>query len=157
MKIEALHFLRQLYQRDKKIFTAVVVYAFGILYYCWHQREEFPFLLYGMYSLREKPQETYVRYTFEADGREQSYAGFLDPKRQLISSAQQNGADEYSAGRLTNEQMRALTDWLYKLYFSPWEAHPNKQLEIYQLTYAYNQDGRPQLLKRDLLYRNVRP
>jgi hypothetical protein len=46
---------------------------FGVLYYASRQREEFPFFLYGMYSLNELPQQNYYTYSITIGDQEIKY------------------------------------------------------------------------------------
>src|SRR3954470_5101115 len=87
-------FLGRLYKADKKVFALIVIFIAGTLYclincntFLFSKRcEEFPFLLYGMYSLREEQQPTYTTYSLFIDGKEVNHSRLKDSQRELILS-----------------------------------------------------------------------
>src|SRR3954465_11714962 len=87
-------YLSRLYKADKKVFALVALFILGTVYciincntFLFSKRcEEFPFLLYGMYSLREEPQPTYTSYSLVIDGKEVNYSRLKDSQRELILS-----------------------------------------------------------------------
>src|SRR3954468_17221891 len=87
-------YLVRLYKADEKVFALVALFILGTLYclincntFLFSKRcEEFPFLLYGMYSLREEPQPTYTTYSLVIDGKEVNYSRLKDSQRELILS-----------------------------------------------------------------------
>lgn len=149
-------YLAKLYRADKGLFAVVLVLILGTLYGVRYSREEFPFLLYGMYSLKEEPQQSYTTYRFVVDSMELPYTDFLDPKKELIAEPLKSGAIQYQEGKFTESKMVELTDWLYRLYYTPWESDKHYRQEIYKLNCVYNSTGRPYVVKKELVYSHAR-
>src|SRR5688572_7538046 len=94
MEIFKNTFLFRLFNADKKLLAVIAFFASGTLYCVFNcntflftrRCEEFPFLLYGMYSLKAEAQETYTAYSFVIDGKEVNYSKLKDSQRELITS-----------------------------------------------------------------------
>jgi hypothetical protein len=151
MKVLEKLFLYKLLKADKALFAFVCLYMLGILYYSLRQREEFPFLLYGMYSLKETPQPTYTTYSIQLEGQEIKYAKLRDPQREMISSTVINAVPMMESGKMGNDDELKLKKWLME-YCGDVRLMGENKMDVYRLTCSYDQDGKAQILKKDLIY-----
>jgi hypothetical protein len=135
-------YLYQLYCGFKLLFFVVAVWALGTLWFVLKSHEEFPFLLFGMYSLREPVQEEYLAYSIVVNGKEIVYKDISDSQQELVSTSLSNAA----ALKANPLATTGFINWL-RNYTS---AH--KPMEIYRLTCFYSADGKPQIKKRELIY-----
>ena len=78
-------FLFRVYREFKLLFVMLIVFMVGTLWFALKSREEFPFLLFGMYSLKEEAQEEYIAYSIVVDGNEIIYKSMSDAQRELVS------------------------------------------------------------------------
>lgn len=138
-------FLHKAYKEFKLLFVIVCVWALGTLYFALKSREEFPFLLFGMYSLKEEARAEYVTYSVVVDGSEIVYENMPDAEKELMATSVGNAADLLNNGRSTVANT-GFINWV-KRY-----AARGKPLEIYRLTCHYNVNGQPLIKKRTLLY-----
>ena len=134
-------FLFRVYREFKLLFVMLIVFMVGTLWFALKIREEFPFLLFGMYSLKEEAQEEYIAYSIVVDGNEIIYKSMSDAQRELASTTLINTLAINNP--LSNT---GFTNWL-KRYKAG-----NKPLEIYKLTCLYLPDGKPLIMKRELIY-----
>lgn len=152
-------YLFQLYKSDKKIFALVALYIAGIAYCIvncntfWFAKrcEEFPFLLFGMYSLYEKPQDTYTTYSIVIDGRGVNYSKLKDSQRELMNSPLLHSIALFDSTGKHDEKLMQLREWLFRYSVDMRGLETNK-MEVYELTCAYNENGVPHILKKELLY-----
>ena len=94
-------FLFRLFRADKLLFGVIAFYMLGVAYYALRQREEFPFFLYGMYSLKEKPQPTYSTYSIVIDDVEIRYARLRDAQRELMTASIDDALPLLAEGKLS--------------------------------------------------------
>lgn len=134
-------FLFRVYREFKLLFVVAIIFIVGTLWFALKSREEFPFLLFGMYSLKEEAQEEYIAYSIMVDGSEIVYKNMYDPQRELVSTTLSNTVAVN--GLLSNT---SFTNWL-----KGYTAGGNP-MEIYKLTCTYLPDGKPQITKRELIY-----
>jgi hypothetical protein len=147
-------YLGRLYRADKKVFALVSFFIVGTIYCLFNcstflfsnRCEEFPFLLYGMYSLREEPQETYTAYSLVIDGKEVNYSKLKDSQRELILSPL-----SHLSTSIDSNEFRQFKEWLFRYSVDMRGLETNK-MDVYKLTCAYKQDGTPQVLKKELFY-----
>ena len=142
MEIQERFFLFRLYREFKLLFVVVVVLLLGTLWFALKSHEEFPFLLYGMYSLKEESQNEYIAYSIVVHGKEIVYQNRPDAQQELVAGALR-GAVSLPTNPLANE---AFIHWL-RAYSTNGEP-----LEIYKLTCVYAADGKPQIQQRELIY-----
>ena len=137
-------FIFQLYRDFKLLFVVVLGLVFGTLWFALKSREEFPFLLFGMYSLKEDGQNEYTAYSIVMGEKELVYNDMKDAEQELIETSLGNAA------ALKGDPLKTtgFANWLKK--------YTNKRgpLEIYKLTCLYTEDGKPLIRKRELIYRN---
>ncbi len=138
-------FLFRAYKEFRLLFVVVCIWAVGSLYYALKSHEEFPFLLFGMYSLKEEAQLDYVAYSVVVDGHEIVYEDLPDAEKELIATSVGNAADVITSQNRTIASA-GFINWV-KRY-----AANGKPLEIYRLTCLYASDGNPLIKKRELLY-----
>jgi len=134
-------YLVKLYKHSKILFTIITLYIAGVLYYAAHQREEFPFLLYGMYSLKEVGQPQYVTYAIKVNGEELDYQILPDAKRELITSPvyQVAGSDSTS-------DVQKIKAWLSK-YLADRKQYKS-EIEISRVVCSYGPNGKPYVLSK---------
>jgi hypothetical protein len=150
-------YLALLYKADKKVFALISFFILGTLYciincntFLFSNRcEEFPFLLYGMYSLREKPQEIYTTYSLVIDDKEVNYSKLKDSQRELILSPLEHLDDG-----IDSTKFKPFKEWLFRYSVDMRGLETNK-MDVYKLTCAYKEDGSPQVLKKELFYTYV--
>ncbi len=142
MKIPGHLFLFRLYNEFKLLFVVAVVFIMGTGWFALHSHEEFPFLLFGMYSLKEKKQAEYIAYTIAVDGHEIIYNNMPDAQQELVATTLANAA---------SLKTNPLADAAFIIWLKCYTVN-NKPLEIYKLTCVYNADGIPQITTRELLY-----
>jgi len=134
-------FLFRLYREFKLLFGIALVFLFGTLWFALKSHEEFPFLLFGMYSLKEETHEEYLAYSIVVDGEEIVYRNMNDAQHELVATSLSNTVAVNIP--LSNT---GFINWL-KRYSSG-----NKPMEIYKLTCLYTQEGQPLVRKRELIY-----
>ena len=124
-------FLHKAYREFKLLFAMVAVWAVGTLWYALHSHEEFPFMLFGMYSLKQEAKPEYTQYALiTADGKEFIYANLKDPQRELL----QHG------------MVQVVTDTNAAPAFSKWVRQHitgGQTFTIVQRNYTYNAIGHP--------------
>lgn len=143
-------FLYRLFKADRVLFTVICVYILGILYYVSWQREEFPFLLYGMYSLKEEPKPTYTAYSVELAGQEIKYAKLRSTQRELIISTIEHAIPMLENGKIGKEDELKLKKWLMD-YCGDVRLMGQNKMDIYRLTCKYGDIGNIQVLKKELV------
>lgn len=134
-------FLFRAYHEFKLLFVLVVIFVAGTLWFALKSHEEFPFLLFGMYSWKEEAQEEYLVYSIVVDGEEIVYRNMNDAQHELVATSLSNTVAVNNP--LSNT---GFNNWL-KRYTSG-----NKPMEIYKLTCLYTQEGQPFVRKRELIY-----
>jgi hypothetical protein len=147
-------FLFRLFGKDKLLFGFIVVYMAGVLYYASRQREEFPFFLYGLYSLKEPPKETYTTYSIEVDQMEIKYGKLRDSQRELITSSMENAIPLIEAGKLSAKDEADFKAWLMR-YCLDMRLSGDNKMNIYKLTCNYDSAGQVKILKKELVYSYV--
>ncbi|HLP52603.1 MAG TPA: hypothetical protein VK154_17060 [Chitinophagales bacterium] len=123
-------FIYKAYREFKLLFAIVGVWAIGTLWFALHSREEFPFLLFGMYSLKEEARSEYETYSVVVDGKELVYADYRDARRELLVSAVSNNA---ARNTLAAERFQL---WVK-------QTTGGKPFEIVKRKYSYNDKGQP--------------
>ncbi len=147
-------FLFRLFRADKLLFGVIAFYMLGVAYYALRQREEFPFFLYGMYSLKEKPQPTYSTYSIVIDDVEIRYARLRDAQRELMTASIDNALPLLAAGKLSAADEQKFKAWLMN-YCLDMRMTSDSKMNIFKLTCSYDDAGRIKVLKKDLVYTYV--
>lgn len=140
-------YLFRLYTQFKALFVVVCMFIGGTLWFAFHSHEEFPFLLYGMYSLPESANDTCEWYSIELFGREITYEDFPDTKRELITSPLYH----YNSEKPTNITPTEFYGWLF-FYLQKTVSLEGPQIKVNQYLYRYNKQGRPILLSKKVVY-----
>lgn len=135
-------YLFRLYNEFKLLFAVVVILILGTTYFALKSREEFPFLLFGMYSLKEESQDEYIAYSIVVDGKELICGNMRDAEVELVETTLSNTVSLNANPHATT----AFGNWL-KRYTAE-----GKAMEIYKLTCLYEQEGKPVIQKRELIY-----
>ncbi|MCX6199938.1 MAG: hypothetical protein NTY88_12080 [Bacteroidetes bacterium] len=138
MKFIQHTYLFRLYAEFKLLFVSVCIFILATSWFALHTSEEFPFLLYGMYSLKEEATETYTAYSILVDGKELKYADMHDTREELISSL---------IRELDSPATEVKEAWLCNKISSS-----AKQIQVFKLTCNYTADGLPHVLQKQLMY-----
>jgi hypothetical protein len=152
-KYDQLYLVR-LYKEERKVFALVIVFIMGTLYCIFNcntflftkRCEEFPFLLFGMYSLREEPQQTYTTYSLVIDGKEVNYSRLKDSQRELILSPL-----SHLSSSIDSADFKRYKEWLFR-YSVDMRGLETNRMDVYKLTCAYRANGTPEILKKELVY-----
>ena len=144
-------FLYRLFKADKLLFAAISLYILGVLYYTRWQREEFPFFLYGMYSLKELPQQTYTAYAIELDSQQVKYSKLRDAQRELINSTLTQVVPMIDSGRIKEQDLALYKSWLMN-YTADMRLLGDNKMHVYKLTCNYDEHGHAGILKKELVY-----
>ncbi len=150
MKFLENTWLYRIWRTDKILFAVVVLYLAGILWFVRYQREEFPFLLYGMYSLKEEAQPSYTSYMLKIDGKEVYYTKLWDLEKELITAPLLHAVSLRDKGELTKSEMNRVNAWLFR-YTADMRMINNNTFEVYQLTCRYNEKGDVEIIHQQLL------
>jgi len=147
-------FLFRLFQKDKLLFGVIVIYIAGILYQVRWQREEFPFFLFGMYSLTEKPKDTYTAYSISVDDQQIKYAKLRDAQRELITSSLDNAVPLLQSGKLDTVDANAFKLWLMR-YCLDMRMTSDSRMDVVKLSCNYDTTGQIKVLEKELVYSYV--
>ena len=147
-------FLFRLFRQDKLLFTVIILYLAGVFYHVLKQREEFPFFLYGMYSLKEKPQESYIAYSIKVDDTEIKYSKLRDSQRELITSTLGNAVPLLEEGKLSPEEVSRFKNWLMN-YCMDMRMISDSKMDVFKLSCNYDSAGQIIVLKKELVYSYV--
>lgn len=147
-------FLYRLFRKDKLLFAVITIYMAGVLYHAIKQREEFPFFLYGMYSLKENPQKAYIAYSINVDDQEIKYARLRDSQRELISSTLSNAVPLLQEGKLSKVDENKFKLWLMN-YCLDMRMPSDSKMDVYKLSCDYDSAGQIKVLNKELVYSYV--
>jgi hypothetical protein len=151
MEKQESFFLLRLFRIDKVLFAAVCLYITGVLYHALKQREEFPFFLYGMYSLKVPPQPNYYTYSITIGGQEIKYAKLRDAQKELIESSLEHAVPMMQAGTLSKDDELKFKRWLMN-YCLDMRMPGDNTMNVYRLSCSYNAAGQIAVDKRELIY-----
>ena len=144
MNILFVKYLTEVF-KDKWLRAIFLIYAAGMIYFPLHSKEEFPFLLYGMYSLKEKGQEEYMSYSLVADGKPITGAAQKDAAHELTTSFCDRALPLAHEGNISEHDLIRMREWLMRYLQA-------KQLNVYAQRCVYNKEGKPQIVQRELLF-----
>lgn len=136
----------RVYKADKALFAVLSMYVFVLLCAAALRHEEFPFFLFGMYSQKEYPQQEYVTYTIEVDGKEINYQDYPDAKRELITVPLSHAIAAKENYEMDVNGLVKLQAWLYD-YLDLREK--GGKMVINKLRCKYNEAGRPVVLTKE--------
>lgn len=139
--------LGRMWQTEKLMFVGVLIYLGGVAWFALHQREEFPFFLYGMYSLKEEPQPEYVNYEITAAGQQLQYTTLWDAQKELITSTLAKGLNAEQTGNLSPAQSQKLREWMFR-YIADMRLIEDNTLKVDKLTCRYDSLGNPVVVER---------
>lgn len=143
-------FLTRLFRTDKAVFVVVMIYLAGIAYGWRLDREEFPFLLYGMYSLKEEPKKSYNTYLIEANGKEIQQHWLLNPKKELMITTTAH-VMELLDGGMSEKNNSAFGKWLVS-YGARGEERTKKEMKVYQVSCRYDEKGKASVTSKEMVY-----
>ncbi|MFM2307654.1 MAG: hypothetical protein RLZZ367_2323 [Bacteroidota bacterium] len=133
-------FLYKTYRDFKLLFAIVVLWAVGSLWYALHSHEEFPFLLFGMYSLKQQAKPEYTQYALITDdGKEFIYANLKDPQRELLQHGIANTAD-------ATQSSPEFVAWVKRT------TTKGQPFKIVLRRYTYNAKGQPVETSTQIVY-----
>jgi len=132
--------LGRMWQTDRKLFVVISVYLVGLLWYAANRREEFPFLLYGMYSMKEYPQTEYSSYIIKVAGKDVPYTRLWDTQKEMIVSPLWHAMDLYGNNELDSKKLTELQQWLFR-YIADMRFVEDNTLQVYKTTCFYDEAG----------------
>ncbi|MBK8659043.1 MAG: hypothetical protein IPN22_09280 [Bacteroidetes bacterium] len=144
-------YLAKLYADFRLLFLLVIILIAGTVFQALKSREEFPLLLYGMYSLPEKPKSDYVAYSIVLEGKEVVYASLWDAQRELIQSPLSHWVPLLESQSLSATDAEKYKAWLFR-YASDMRMTEEYRMEVYRLSCIYNTAGLPTVTDRKLLF-----
>ncbi len=151
MEIFKNTFLFKLFRADKILFAVIAFYILAVLYYVSRQREEFPFFLYGMYSLKEPPQQNYYTYSITIGDQEIKYSKLRDAQRELITSTMEHAIPLIDSGKMSKADELKIKNW-WMDYCSDLRLLGENKMNVYRLTCHYDEQGKISIVKKDLVY-----
>ena len=111
-------YLFKLYKDFKLLFAAVVLWLAGTGWFALHSHEEFPFLLYGMYSLKEKPKEYYSHVLIDVNDEPFLHTWRNDAQNELLVSPVEQIATSGLPESEKQKKYEQLAKWL-ATYLNP--------------------------------------
>ena len=148
MKLINNTYLARVLKENRALFILMCAYILGVLYYASRQREEFPFLLYGMYSLNEYAQPEYITYTITIGDKEINYDELPDTKKELITVPLAKALAAQERFEMDGMALVKLQAWLYE-YTGAKEQ--GGKMSINKLTCRYGEDGRPVIVNKETI------
>lgn len=147
MKMERTYF-GQLYRADKLLFGVLVLYVLGMCFFALRQREEFPFLLYGMYSLKETEQpETISTLELIVANDTLQLSSLRDPQRELIATTIEHAI----SNDLDSLQKQQLQAWIFR-YVADMRMVASNTMQVHQLTASVDAQGKIGAVQRKIIY-----
>jgi len=143
------YFIRLL-KADKAFFVLVCIWIIGTLFFARRQSEEFPFLLYGLYSLKVPVQTNFTAYSITLAGQEIKYIKLRDSQEELISSTLENAVPLIESGKLTKEEELKYKKWLLD-FCNDIRLSGDNKMDVYRLTCRYGEGGKAEVFKKDLI------
>ncbi len=140
-------FIYKAFHTDKKLFAVFVLYTLGLLYFALKQREEFPFLLFGMYSLKEETKPSYITYQIAVDGKLLETTKLKDAKAELITSPLSHIASSQNH-ESDSSNLAIYASWLLKY------VGDGNSVAIHKLTCSFKSNGEPIVTNKELIYGN---
>ncbi len=140
-------YLFQLYQHFRWLFWVVMLLIIGTAWFALHSREGFPFIMYGMYSLKETAQQEYSTYSIIIHGQELIYADYPDASREIITSTIQH----YNSEKPEGLGERDFYSWLL-FYIEDIVTPDGVSMKVYKNNCVYQADGAPQVISNQLLF-----
>lgn len=144
-------FLYRLFKADKLLFAIGVIFILSTCYCAIRRTEQFPFLLYGMYSVKVPPEPAYYAYSITIGGQEIKYAKLRDAQRELISTTLENTLELIDSGKISKEDEIKFKNWLMD-YCIDRRMTGENMMDIYRLTCTYDNQGRIKVTDKKLVY-----
>jgi hypothetical protein len=107
-----------------------------------------------MYSLKEKPQDTYIAYTIKVDDTEIKYSKLRDSQRELITSTLGNAVPLMEEGKLSAQEVSRFKNWLMN-YCMDMRMTSDSKMDVFKLSCNYDSAGQIKVLKKELVYSYV--
>ncbi|MCS6934968.1 MAG: hypothetical protein NZM35_07445 [Chitinophagales bacterium] len=142
-------YLFRLYHTSKWLFVAVLLLIVATIHTVYRTREQFPVLLYGMYSLKAYPQREYTIYKIMAGGRNVRYASLPDSQRELIYTTLEHVVAQRTQGKITDKAWYDFLAWLYR-YVTDARLIDEPTIVIKALRCKYEQ-GLPRVISEETL------
>jgi len=146
-RLENTYFI-QLLRTDKLLFVLIAVYVLGLGYFALRQREEFPFLLYGMYSLKveQQPQSISTIELIIANDT-LPLSTLRDPQRELLATTLGH-AVQCEPDSL---QLRALQAWIFR-YVADMRMVASNKMQVHRLSASVDEGGNIGSVKREIIF-----
>lgn len=141
-------FLYQLFKTDKVLFAVFIIYWVGVAFGWRLDREQFPFLLYGMYSLKEKPKDSYTAYTIEINEKEILASQLLNPKKENIFTTTSHFDDILESDDHADNKL-SFFKWL--LRYSDKHGLTSNSIKVYKVECQYDMSGKLSVKEKKLI------
>jgi len=118
------------------IIICLLVFVGGQVYFTLLQREQFPFLHYGMYSQRFVEQDTQWVYNLRVGSQPMRLADLPLWKREVVV----NHLDAFRSGQITKQQQQALSEWLLG-YIADMRLLEEPRIEVEAVQVVWQRDS----------------
>ena len=171
-------FLIRIYRENKFLFYIFCLFCTGQIFFLWKGVETTPFYLYGMYSAKQYPKESYRIFIIEINGKEFNYDKLPSANREMTISSLEHycALDENNfrdtilpavekrfkgkfseknfqimASRITNDSTDKIPyqDWL-KDYLTQTTGEEISSLKVFNAGFSYVPEFH--LVSKDLLF-----
>jgi hypothetical protein len=147
IKLEKTYF-GQLYQADKLLFSILLILVLGTGFFAFRQREEFPFLLYGMCSLKETNRPTSISTLELIVANDTLQLSTLrDPQRELIETTIEHAL----VNDLDSAQAKKLQAWTFR-YVADMRMVASNTMQVHRLSATADEAGGIGMVKREIIY-----
>ncbi len=143
-------YLGRVFKADKVLFAVIMPLVLLTLFNAVRRSEQFPGLLYGMYSQKESALPDYTTYELYIAGQRVDYLKLWDINKELINTPLSEMAEAHEQGKISNEQWVKFQQWLFS-YCADMRFVTDNTLKIYKVTVAYLPDGKLKTIKRELI------
>lgn len=129
-------YLYRVFTHSKLLFTFFLLFVFGTLISAYRTQEQFPFLLYGMYSQKEFAQANYTTYRMEISGQPIIWSNLPDAQHELIQTTLLNAIGLRESNRINDAEWEKFMRWLF-VYSADMRMIDENVMSIYEVNCRY--------------------
>lgn len=129
-------YLYQVFIHSKFLFAVFLLALVGTIIAAYRTQEQFPILLYGMYSLKEYPQSSYTTYRIEISGQPIVLSSLPDAQHELIQTTLGHAIDLKKSNLISETEWKKFLKWLFT-YSADMRVIDENKLAIYEVTCHY--------------------
>lgn len=134
-------YLYQVFIHSKFLFAVFLLALVGTIIAAYRTQEQFPILLYGMYSLKEYPQSSYTTYRIEISGQPIVLSSLPDAQHELIQTTLGHAIDLKKSNLISETEWKKFLKWLFT-YSADMRVIDENVMTIYELICHYS-NGKP--------------